>query len=97
MCMVGACGGEIIFKYDTFASIYALSKKLIECGVKVEYLNGYVKVLANKRVRATSVIADVYPMFPTDLQSIYCAFCATALGESIVEDRVFKKRFEFIN
>lgn len=97
MCMVGACGGEIIFKYDTFASIYALSKKLIECGVKVEYLNGYVKVLANKRVRGASVIADVYPMFPTDLQSIYCAFCATAFGESIVEDRVFKKRFEFIN
>lgn len=97
VCMVGACGGEISFEYDNFDTIRAFSEKLCECGMKIEYANNYVRVYANKRVKGANVVADVYPMFPTDLQSIYCALCATGIGKSIVEDKVFKKRFDFIN
>ncbi len=96
MCMTAITGGDIIFSYEHFAHLKEITAKLRRMGVAVAYKNGEMRITSDGMLKGVSAVADVYPRFPTDMQSIYCAVCAFANGKSRVKDKVFQNRFEFI-
>lgn len=95
-CMTAVSGGDVIFEFANFSHLRAVFKKLCRCGVECAYKNGEVRVSSNGKLKSNNLVADVFPSFPTDLQSLYCSVCAIANGKSIVKDNVFKGRFQFL-
>lgn len=43
-----------------------------------------------------SLLTEVYPGFPTDLQSSALTAAAVAEGETLIEERIFEKRFQIV-
>ena len=89
-------GGEIAFKYDNVCNICSAIKTIEKMGVQTRYEKNTLYVKSKGELNATQQVADVFPAFPTDLQSPLCSVCAYANGESVIEDRVFKDRFAFV-
>ena len=89
-------GGEILFKYDEICHICSVVKLIEQMGAKVFYERGILRLVSNKNLVAIRGVADVFPAFPTDLQSQLCAICSYAKGESVITDMVFKNRFAFV-
>lgn len=94
---VSACGGELEFEYEPFKPIESFTRVLESMGVNCYYSNGVFNLVSNKELKPIRVVADVYPCFPTDLQSPLSALCSTINGKSVVADNVFKKRFSLLN
>jgi UDP-N-acetylglucosamine 1-carboxyvinyltransferase len=44
-------------------------------------------------LRATDIVAEPYPGFPTDLQAQFMALMAIAPGASVIRETVFESRF----
>ena len=96
MCACAVCKGDIVFKYDDYATISKITEKLTKSGANCSYKGNKMRITCKKRLKATSVTANVYPAFPTDMQSIICAVCAYSSGKSTIYDKVFSERFEFV-
>ena len=96
MCACALCGGEITFKYDSNAYLLAVEEKLKEFGVNIYFDSGKITINSNARLKSVNLTADVYPFFPTDLQSPFATVCAGALGTSLIRDKVFLQRFGYL-
>ncbi len=97
MCMTAITGGSLCFKYDRFEHIRKTAEKLNQMGTKVDFKNNELILRSQKRLQSFNLVADVYPAFPTDMQSLFCSLASVAKGESVIEDRVFKSRFDLCN
>ena len=73
--------------------LQALLASLEASGISIDVQARSVTVRAEGRPLPVSVAAEPYPGLPTDLQSHWTAFMATAAGPSFVEDRVFPMRW----
>lgn len=73
--------------------LHAVMTKLREAGARVEDDNDAVAVFAPKRLQAVNVETQVYPGFPTDLQSPFLACMTAAEGVSVVHETIFENRF----
>jgi UDP-N-acetylglucosamine 1-carboxyvinyltransferase len=71
----------------------AVLVKLREAGVALQIGIDWVSIDAQKPLRATDLVAEPYPGFPTDLQAQWTALLSVAEGEATVEDHVFGGRF----
>lgn len=91
-----SCGGEISFFVDCYKPIESICSLIKKCGSNCYYQNGVLHMQVNKRIKAVNAIADVFPLFPTDLQPQYVAAMSVAKGKSVVEDRVFPNRFAYV-
>ena len=94
MCMAAITGGNIAFKYDNFEYISKMAEKLIDIGVEIKRNKNEVLLFANRRLKAFNLVADVYPAFPTDMQSLFCSLATSCEGQSKIEDKVFVNRFD---
>ncbi len=76
----------------------ALLKKLLNCGCSYSKKCDTIYLKAPQNLTGLNkVVANVYPDFPTDLQSLMLSFATTLNGESIVCDKVFPNRFNVVN
>lgn len=91
-----ACQGEISFFIDCYKHIENVCSMVKRSGAKCYYHNGFLQMQVNKRIKAVDVTADVFPLFPTDLQPQFVAAMTTAKGKSRVEDHVFAERFAYV-
>jgi UDP-N-acetylglucosamine 1-carboxyvinyltransferase len=73
--------------------LQALLQKLTEVGVKVAHNGSSVRVIGNGELRASDVVTEEYPGFPTDMQAQYMALATQAEGTSIVTENIFENRF----
>jgi UDP-N-acetylglucosamine 1-carboxyvinyltransferase len=72
----------------------AFCDKLEEVGIDIAETNTSLVVSRkNGRVRATDVVTEPFPGFPTDLQAQMMALLCTADGTSRLEERIFENRF----
>lgn len=70
--------------------------KLIEAGVKIDVMPGYVRVRNNGRPNSVNIKTLPYPGFPTDMQQPFGAFMSIAKGTSIISENVFENRFKYV-
>lgn len=52
-----------------------------------------LRIINSNLSNSTNIIADNYPLFPTDLQQIACSYLLTCEGLSVVKDNIYPKRF----
>ena len=97
MCMSAITGGDLCFEFDDFNHIRSITDKLIECGVRIEKKKNEIYLYSDGHINTFSLVADVYPSFPTDMQSVFIAFATKAHGYSVIADRVFNDRFSLCN
>jgi UDP-N-acetylglucosamine 1-carboxyvinyltransferase len=71
----------------------AVLAKFEEAGARVERGEDWVRLVADSRPRATDVVTQPFPGFPTDMQAQFMAVMALAEGASLVTEAIFENRF----
>jgi len=74
----------------------ALTLKLREAGVAVDFGEDWIEVRAGQPLRALQITTDVYPGFPTDLQAQMTAVLCHAEGYSTVRETIFESRLRHV-
>ncbi|MAH61163.1 MAG: UDP-N-acetylglucosamine 1-carboxyvinyltransferase [Legionellales bacterium] len=70
---------------------------LKQAGAKVETTDHTVSLKMDSRPKSVSIVTDVYPGIPTDLQAQFIAMNAIAEGSSCVEETIFENRFMHVS
>ncbi|HTM89264.1 MAG TPA: UDP-N-acetylglucosamine 1-carboxyvinyltransferase [Terriglobales bacterium] len=71
----------------------ALLQKLEEVGVKIVPAVDAVRVIGNGELKASDIVTEEYPGFPTDMQAQYMALATQANGTSLITENIFENRF----
>jgi UDP-N-acetylglucosamine 1-carboxyvinyltransferase len=71
----------------------ALLQKLAEVGVKTAHSAESVRVMGEGTFRASDIVTEEYPGFPTDMQAQYMVLATQAEGTSVVTENIFENRF----
>ena len=90
-------GGEVIIHNTTYDHIEPVLYKLAQCGVTIQGTCDPITVTSSSPLRAVEVQAIHFPGFPTDLQPQICALLTQATGESVIHERVFEARFNYVD
>lgn len=85
--------GDVLIRNAIPGHVRPIIAKLKECGVHIEVVDDGIYVDARGDLNATDIKTLPYPGFPTDIQSPFMAFLATAKGSSVVRETVFENRF----
>jgi len=87
-------GGEIECLGGRIDLLEAFCEKLDEVGITVEQTARGLKVKrSNAGIKAINVTTEPFPGFPTDLQAQMMALLCTAIGTSVLEEKIFENRF----
>lgn len=87
-------GGEVELIGGRRDLLAAFCETIEAAGVTIEETAAGLRVSRrNGRLKATDVITEPFPGFPTDLQAQMMALLATADGVSRLEERIFENRF----
>lgn len=77
--------------------LYTYIEKLKEAGVKVEDMwNDVLRVYKADKLKAVKIQTNIYPWFPTDLQSPFSVLLTQAEGESKIHEVLFEWRLNFL-
>jgi UDP-N-acetylglucosamine 1-carboxyvinyltransferase len=77
--------------------LYSFLEKLHEAGVKTEDLwNDVMRVYKAKKIKPISLQTNIYPWFPTDLQSPFCVLLTQAEGMSKIHEVLFEGRLNWL-
>ena len=71
----------------------ALLQKLKENGVKTAHSKDSIRVMGDNPLKASDIVTEEYPGFPTDVQAQYMALATQAEGTSIITENIFENRF----
>jgi UDP-N-acetylglucosamine 1-carboxyvinyltransferase len=71
----------------------ALLEKLEEAGVKTVHSADSVRVMGDAPLKASDIVTEEYPGFPTDVQAQYMVLATQAEGTSIITENIFENRF----
>ncbi len=97
LCSVLGAGGHIFLRQAPVMHMTEVLKTAARMGADVTISEGGVSILMEKRPKAVSYIkTEVFPGFPTDLQSPIMAALVTAKGKSIIEETIFENRFRIV-
>lgn len=71
----------------------ALTSKLIEIGVDIEFGSDYFLINKKDHYKSTKVKTLTFPGFPTDLQQPFSVLLTQCNGKSILEETIYENRF----
>jgi UDP-N-acetylglucosamine 1-carboxyvinyltransferase len=74
--------------------IEALTSKMKEMGVPMEFGPDYIVVSKSKKLKAVNVRTLGYPGFATDLQQPFTTLLTQAKGISSIEETIYENRFQ---
>lgn len=91
--VLGLLTGDITIKKIDTKYLELPLRILKDSGFNISYTNNEIR--AKKSVgNAMKITTDVYPGFPTDLQSIYGTLCINTNGENMIEETIFENRMQ---
>ncbi len=93
MVAAGITGGDIKIKNCPVKYMGAIIDKLKETGLKIEDIDGLVKVSCNSKINKAEITTNPYPGFPTDMQAQIMAMLSIAVGTSTIRETIFENRF----
>lgn len=94
-CM--AAGGEIFLRDCPADQLRAVLQTAEWMGADIWQEENGTGIKSHRRMRALPYLkTEVYPGFPTDLQSPLLAVLSLAAGNSIVEETIFENRFRIV-
>ena len=97
MVAAAITGGDVTVKRCLPRHVEALTDKLQEAGVGVEWGDQRIRVWADRTVRGVNIRTHPYPGFATDMQAQMMALLCTSEGASVITETVFENRFMHVN
>lgn len=96
MSVLGA-GGHIFLEDAPVAQMRSMLKVAEEMGAEIHVSREGLNVIADESRKAIPYLkTEVYPGFPTDMQSPLMAALSTARGVSVIEEAIFENRFRIV-
>lgn len=90
-------GGHIFLREAPVSQMRGMLKTAAFLGAEITASKEGLSIMAEpKRQSLPYIKTDVYPGFPTDLQSPLMAVLSTAVGVSIIEETIFEDRFRMV-
>lgn len=98
MVIWALCAKEYIdIENARYDDLYAFIAKLREAGVRIEHLgNDVVRVWRAHELKAVEIQTNIFPWFPTDIQSPFVILMSQAQGISRVHEVLFEGRLNFL-
>jgi UDP-N-acetylglucosamine 1-carboxyvinyltransferase len=93
MIAAAITNGELELRHANLDHLIAVTDRLEEVGVHVEWQGGIIRVSSSRRLNPVEMTTQPYPGFPTDLQAQLMALLCMADGISVVSERIFPDRF----
>lgn len=91
-------GGHIFLRDAPVAQMRGLMKLAAEMGAEVTVSGEGLSIIASEeRTGIPYVKTEVYPGFPTDLQSPLMAVLSVTSGISVIEETIFEDRFRIVS
>lgn len=89
-------GGRVTVDGCRPGDLVALLDALRQAGAEFEREDSSLTVEGGQDLRATDIATHPYPGFPTDLQAQWLAVMTQADGNSLVEERIYPDRFNYL-
>lgn len=96
MSVLGA-GGHIFLEDAPVFQMRSMLKVAEEIGAEINISREGLTIIADENKRAIPYLkTEVYPGFPTDIQSLLMTVLTTARGVSVIEETIFENRFRIV-
>ena len=96
MVAAAATRGNVLIKNVIPKHLEAITSKLTDIGAHVTEYDDSVRVMCDKRLKATNIKTLPYPGFPTDMQPQMAVTLALSNGTSIGTESIFENRFKYV-
>lgn len=93
MVAAAITNGDVSVEGVSPQQTHAVSEKLTEAGVQLDWHRTGVRVTAPRRLKAIDVTTEPFPGFPTDMQAQMMGLLSTASGTSTITENVHTDRF----
>ena len=89
--------GKVVLHGVKQQELQTVLEVLEECGCRLQCAEERIQLLAPRQLQAVPYTkTEVFPGFPTDMQSQLCAILCMANGISMVRETIFEGRFQVI-
>ena len=85
--------GDVYIEGITQQQIPAISEKLVEAGVELDWNDNGVRVTTPTEIQPINVTTAPFPGFPTDMQAQMMGLLCLASGTSVITENVHTDRF----
>jgi UDP-N-acetylglucosamine 1-carboxyvinyltransferase len=86
-------GGDLLVTGCNPHHLDVLLQKLKEVGAKIAANSESVRIMGDGPFKASDLVTQEYPGFPTDMQAQYMALATQAEGSSVITENIFENRF----
>jgi len=97
LCAAAITASTITLEKVNAQHIQASIDKLESMGCSFSCDKDTITICGKERLKPVSLITSEYPGFPTDMQAQFMAVATMAIGESVVEERLFENRFMHVS
>ena len=85
--------GDVFVKNGVHENVAAVSAKLSEAGVQLDWTDDGVRVTTPESLHAVDVRTDTFPGFPTDMQAQMMGLLSVTPGISVITESIHTDRF----
>ena len=97
LCAAAITNSTITLEKVNPTHIEASIDKLEAMGCSFEIDGETITISGTSRLNPVSLVTTEYPGFPTDMQAQFMAVATMAIGESVIEERLFENRFMHVS
>ena len=97
LCAAAITNSTITLEKVNPTHIEASIDKLEAMGCSFEIDGEKITISGTDRLKPISLVTTEYPGFPTDMQAQFMAVATMAIGESLIEERLFENRFMHVS
>jgi len=97
LCAAAITASTITLEKVNASHIDASIDKLESMGCTFDIEDESITIYGSTRLKPVSLITTEYPGFSTDMQAQFMAVATMAIGESVIEERLFENRFMHVS
>jgi len=97
LCAGAITNSSITIKKVNPTHIQSSIDKLESMGCSFDIKDDEITIFPTDRLKPVNLTTTEYPGFPTDMQAQFMAVATMAIGESLIEERLFENRFMHVS
>ena len=97
LCAGAITNSSITIKKVNAVHIQSSLDKLELMGCSFDIKGDEITIYPTNRLRPINIVTTEYPGFPTDMQAQFMAVATMAIGDSLIEERLFENRFMHVS
>ena len=97
LCAAAITNSSITLKKSNALHIQSSIDKLEAMGCSFDIDEDNITIHSTDRLKPINITTTEYPGFPTDMQAQFMAVATMAIGDSLIEERLFENRFMHVS